>query len=97
MKIQRELPIISCHLLHKLLPAEEKYFSFLGVIIQLLMAAVYETITYVMSLAEGHLAALRYIQNYNGLLTVNIGTGQAISVMHMVEAFERVSGRKDLL
>jgi len=49
---------------------------------------------HVMDLAEGHLAALRYCQNNNGLLTVNLGTGQGISVMQMIEAFERVSGQQ---
>jgi len=49
---------------------------------------------HVMDLAEGHLAALRYCQNNNGLLTVNLGTGQGISVLQMVEAFERVSGQQ---
>lgn len=49
---------------------------------------------HVMDLAEGHLAALRYCQNNKGLLTVNLGTGQGISVIQMVEAFERVSGQQ---
>ena len=49
---------------------------------------------HVMDLAEGHLAALRYCQNNKGLLTVNLGTGQGVSVIQMIEAFERVSGQK---
>ena len=49
---------------------------------------------HVMDLAEGHLAALRYCHNNNGLLTVNLGTGQGISVLQMIEAFERVSGQR---
>ena len=49
---------------------------------------------HVMDLAEGHLAALRYCQNNSGLLTVNLGTGQGISVIQMIEAFECVSGQK---
>lgn len=49
---------------------------------------------HVMDLAEGHLAALRYCQTNKGLLTVNLGTGQGVSVIQMVEAFERVSGRQ---
>lgn len=48
---------------------------------------------HVMDLAEGHLAALQHCQSNNGLLTVNLGTGQGISVLQMVEAFERVSGQ----
>jgi UDP-glucose 4-epimerase len=49
---------------------------------------------HVMDLAEGHLAALRYCQNNNDLLTVNLGTGQGISVIQMIAAFERVSGQQ---
>jgi UDP-glucose 4-epimerase len=49
---------------------------------------------HVMDLAEGHLAALRYCQINNGLLTVNLGTGKGISVIQMIEAFERVSGQQ---
>ena len=49
---------------------------------------------HVMDLAEGHLAALRYCQNNKGLLTVNLGTGQGISVLQMIEAFERITGQQ---
>ena len=48
---------------------------------------------HVMDLAEGHLAALRYCEDSNGLLTVNLGTGQGYSVIEVVEAYERASGR----
>ena len=46
---------------------------------------------HVMDLAEGHLAALRFCETNKGLLTVNLGTGQGVSVIQMVEAFKRVS------
>ena len=49
---------------------------------------------HVMDLAEGHLAALRYCQNKSGLLTVNLGTGQGVSVIQMIETFVRVSGQQ---
>ena len=49
---------------------------------------------HVMDLAEGRLAALRYCQTNNGLLTVNLGTGHGVSVLQMVETFERVSGQQ---
>jgi len=49
---------------------------------------------HVMDLAEGHLAALGYCQNNNGLLTVNLGTGQGISVIQMIEAFESITGQQ---
>ena len=44
-------------------------------------------------LAEGHVAALRYLRSHPGLLTVNLGTGVPVSVLEMVRAFERASGR----
>lgn len=48
---------------------------------------------HVMDLAEGHVAALQWLEREGGLLTVNLGTGQGYSVLDMVRAFERVSGR----
>ena len=47
---------------------------------------------HVVDLAKGHLAALNYLTINNGLLTVNLGTGQGTSVLEMVNAFQRVSG-----
>lgn len=48
---------------------------------------------HVMDLAEGHVAALDYLRREGGLLTVNLGTGRGVSVLEMVRAFERASGR----
>ena len=48
---------------------------------------------HIMDLAEGHLAALAYLAAHPGMLTVNLGTGQGYSVLDMVHAFERASGR----
>lgn len=48
---------------------------------------------HVCDLATGHVAALNYLQQKGGLLTVNLGTGQGYSVLDMVEAFEKASGR----
>ena len=48
---------------------------------------------HVCDLAEGHVAALRYLRSHSGLLTVNLGTGRPVSVLEMVRAFERASGR----
>ena len=45
-----------------------------------------------MDLAEGHLAALNYLNQKGGLLTVNLGTGQGCSVLEMIKAFEQASG-----
>lgn len=49
---------------------------------------------HVVDLALGHLAALRHADRGAGLWTVNLGTGQGYSVLEMVQAFEKVSGRK---
>ena len=48
---------------------------------------------HVCDLADGHLAALRYLRQNAGMLTVNLGTGHPASVLEMVRAFERASGR----
>ncbi|MFT4242905.1 MAG: UDP-glucose 4-epimerase GalE [Acidovorax sp.] len=48
---------------------------------------------HVCDLAEGHVAALRYLRAHPGLLTVNLGTGRPVSVLEMVRGFERASGR----
>ena len=49
---------------------------------------------HVVDLALGHVAALDYFKNASGLLTVNLGTGCGYSVLDMVAAFEKASGRK---
>lgn len=48
---------------------------------------------HVMDLANGHLAALNYLVKQVGLLTVNLGTGCGYSVLEMVSAYERASGK----
>ena len=48
---------------------------------------------HVVDLAEGHVAALDYLQRDKGLLTVNLGTGCGYSVLDMVRSFEKASGR----
>ncbi|EXI81960.1 MAG: UDP-glucose 4-epimerase [Candidatus Accumulibacter appositus] len=48
---------------------------------------------HVMDLVEGHLAALDYLLDKGGLLTVNLGTGCGYSVLDMVRAFAAASGR----
>jgi len=48
---------------------------------------------HVMDLAEGHVAALDYLERQGGLLTVNLGTGRGYSVLEMAQAFEQASGR----
>lgn len=48
---------------------------------------------HVMDLAEGHLAAYRFLEETAGYRAVNLGTGQGHSVLEVVEVFRRESGR----
>ena len=48
---------------------------------------------HVCDLAEGHVAALRYLFDHQQSLTVNLGTGQGYSVLDLAQAYGRASGR----
>ncbi len=48
---------------------------------------------HVVDLAEGHVAALKRLLGGGDSLTVNLGTGRGSSVLELVHAFERASGR----
>ncbi len=48
---------------------------------------------HVTDLAEGHVAALAHLLATRESLTVNLGTGQGYSVLDVVRAYERASGR----
>ncbi|MCA0244262.1 MAG: UDP-glucose 4-epimerase GalE [Proteobacteria bacterium] len=48
---------------------------------------------HVCDLAEGHVAALRRLFDASGSLTVNLGTGRGYSVLEVVQAYEKASGR----
>jgi UDP-glucose 4-epimerase len=48
---------------------------------------------HVVDLAKGHLAALNHAMKNTGEFTVNLGTGNGYSVLDMVRAFEKASGR----
>lgn len=48
---------------------------------------------HVMDLVEGHVAALRVVLAKEGLLRVNLGTGNGVSVLEVVQAFERASDK----
>ena len=48
---------------------------------------------HVEDLAEGHVAALCRLRSGAGSLTVNLGTGRGVSVLELVRAFQRASGR----
>ena len=49
---------------------------------------------HVVDLAVGHLNALDYIMDKTGVEAVNLGTGHGYSVLEIVRAFEKASGRK---
>jgi UDP-glucose 4-epimerase len=48
---------------------------------------------HVLDLADGHVAAVRRLLDEPGSLTVNLGTGRGHSVLEIVGAYERASGR----
>lgn len=48
---------------------------------------------HVCDLADGHLAALRYLNEHGEGMTVNLGTGRGYSVLEVVEAYRRASGK----
>lgn len=47
---------------------------------------------HVLDLAEGHVAAVEHLAKRPGYDVINLGTGQGISVLEMVAAFEKASG-----
>lgn len=49
---------------------------------------------HVVDLAKGHSKALGALERKAGILTVNLGTGRGYSVLEMVRAFEKASGRR---
>lgn len=49
---------------------------------------------HVVDLARGHVAALQHLKESSGLKVYNLGTGKGVSVLELVHAMEKVSGRK---
>lgn len=49
---------------------------------------------HVVDLARGHLLALNKLTERSGVLTLNLGTGRGYSVLEMVRAFSRASGKQ---
>jgi len=49
---------------------------------------------HVVDLANGHVAALDYLNKNQKLLTVNLGTGHGVSVLEMIKTFEAVNNCK---
>lgn len=48
---------------------------------------------HVVDLAQGHLQALQYVMNQTGVEAFNLGTGRGYSVLDIVQAFEKESGK----
>ena len=48
---------------------------------------------HITDLARGHVAALDYVATHAGCEAINLGTGQGYSVLEVVAAFEKASGR----
>ncbi|MDP3638065.1 MAG: UDP-glucose 4-epimerase GalE [Azonexus sp.] len=48
---------------------------------------------HVVDLARGHLAALNALDKQTGVVPINLGTGQGYSVLDVVAAFEKASGK----
>ena len=48
---------------------------------------------HVYDLAMGHLKALEYLGHMQGAEAINLGTGKGYSVLEVVQAFERATGR----
>ena len=49
---------------------------------------------HVTDLALGHLSALNFLKNNKGMSTFNLGAGFGYSVLDLIEAFQRQSGKK---
>ncbi len=49
---------------------------------------------HVVDLAKGHIAAIKKLESTPGLVKYNLGTGKGYSVLEMIQAFEKMSGRK---
>ena len=49
---------------------------------------------HVVDLAVGHLKALEYVKNHKGVEAINLGTGNGISVLELVKAFEKANDLK---
>jgi UDP-glucose 4-epimerase len=48
---------------------------------------------HVMDLAEGHVAAVRYLLEKQASITVNLGTGVGYSVLDLLRSFEKAAGK----
>lgn len=48
---------------------------------------------HVCDLAEGHVSALKKLEELEGAVSINLGTGKGHSVLEVIHLFEQVSGR----
>jgi len=48
---------------------------------------------HVVDLAQGHLNALERLESFSEVMTINLGTGRGYSVLEMLKAFEKASGK----
>jgi len=49
---------------------------------------------HVVDLAKGHLHAIEKLQDFDEVMTINLGTGKGYSVLDVVKAFEKASGKQ---
>ena len=49
---------------------------------------------HVMDLVKGHIKALEYLEEHEGVETFNLGTGTGYSVLDIVDSFNEVTGKK---
>lgn len=49
---------------------------------------------HVMDLAEGHMLAIDFLKRYAGMTCINLGAGKPISVLNLLNAFERANGKE---
>lgn len=47
---------------------------------------------HVVDLAQGHLAALKFLKNHQGCHIFNLGSGESTSVLKLVDSFRKMSG-----
>uniref|UniRef100_A0A671QQX9 UDP-glucose 4-epimerase n=1 Tax=Sinocyclocheilus anshuiensis TaxID=1608454 RepID=A0A671QQX9_9TELE len=69
------------------------WFFFFGLVFFFLFFGVRDYI-HVVDLAKGHIAAVRKLKDNCGCKVYNLGTGTGYSVLQMVNAMEKASGRK---
>lgn len=49
---------------------------------------------HVVDLAEGHLAALKFLKEHKGWHAINLGSGQSTTVLELLHAFEKICHKK---